>query len=196
MDADARREFELLIPQIPYVGGDGNALTQEMIQSAMALALYRAMNNQGRTTEETGELLYKTVEAMVDSYPRFLTRTIGFYEMSRFGQRKTRKAAAESQKRLYPSNWVFNFVKGDGEDFDWGIDYVECGIVKFFHVQGADDLTPYLCLADFPMSEAFGMGLTRTTTIAEGDEKCNFRFKRGRATQQGWLPAFLNDSKA
>ena len=95
IDADARREFDLLIPQIPYVGGDGNALTQEMIQSAMALALYRAMNNQGRTTEETGELLYQTVEAMVDSYPRFLTRTIGFYEMSRFGQRKTRKAAAD-----------------------------------------------------------------------------------------------------
>ena len=195
MDEDARREFELLIPQIPYIGGDDNALTQEIIQSAMALALYRAMNNQGKTTEETGELLYKTVEAMVDSYPRLLTRTIGFYEMSGFRQRKTRNAAAESQKRLYPANWAFAFVEGDGEDFDWGIDYVECGIVKFFHAQGADELTPYLCLADFPMSEAFGMGLIRTTTIAEGYDKCNFRFKRGRATQQGWPPAFLDQSK-
>ena len=27
IDADARREFESLIPEIPYVGGDGNHLT-------------------------------------------------------------------------------------------------------------------------------------------------------------------------
>jgi hypothetical protein len=194
IDADARREFDLLIPQIPYVGGDENALTREMIQSAMALALFRAMKNQGKTTEETGKLLYNTVESMADSYPRLLARTVGFYEMSRFGQRKSRNAAAESQKRLYPANWVFTFVEGDGEDFDWGIDYVECGIVKFYHAQGADELTPYLCLADFPMSEALGMGLNQTTTIAEGHEKCNFRFKRGRATQQGWPPVFLNHS--
>ena len=51
------------------------------------------------------------------------------------------------------------FVEGDGDDFDWGMDYTECGIVKFLRAQGAGDLAPYFCLADFPMSDAFGLGL-------------------------------------
>jgi hypothetical protein len=51
-----------------------------------------------------------------------------------------------------------------------------------------------MCLADFPMSEAFGSGLVRTTTIAEGFNRCDFRFKRGGETQQGWPPSFINNT--
>jgi len=189
IDTNSRREFETLIPEIPYVGGDANDLTDEMVQSAMALALYRAMTAQDKTAKETGELLYRTVEAMADAYPIFLTRAVGFYQMSVFGRRNVQKAALESQKRVYPSNWVYTYVEGDGESFDWGIDFHDCGIVKFYREQGAPELAPYLCLADFPMSRALGTGLIRTTTIAGGADKCDFRFKRGRKVQQGWPPA-------
>jgi hypothetical protein len=194
VDADARGEFEALIPELPYVGGDRNELTENLVQSAMALALYRAMKQHDRTVEETGAVLYRTVEAMVNSYPRVLTRTIGFYQMSGFGQRKRRRAALESQKRLYPSDWVFSFVEGDGEDFDWGVDYSECGIVKLMQAQGAAEFTPYLCLTDFPVSEAFGYGLVRTMTLAEGGEKCDFRFKWGRETQKVSQPGILAET--
>ena len=154
IDADARQEFESLIPEIPYIGGDGNELTDELIQASMGLALYRAMKKRGKTVEEIGEVLYRTVEAMATSYPKLLTRAIGFYQMSGFGQRPMRRAALESQSRLYPADWVFSFVEGDGEAFDWGIDFTECGIVKFFRAQGAEELAPYMCLADYPVSEA------------------------------------------
>jgi len=56
-------------------------------------------------------------------------------------------------------------------------------VVKFFHCQGADELVPYMCRLDYAMSKAMGMGLVRTTTLAEGGEKCDFRFKRGRETK-------------
>jgi hypothetical protein len=117
---------------------------------------------------------------MAASYPKLLAGAMGFYQMSGFGQRPMRRAALESQERVYPADWVFRFVEGDGEAFDWGIDYTECGIVKFFRAQGAGELAPYMCLADYPVSEALGTGLIRNTTIAEGAERCDFRFKRGR----------------
>jgi hypothetical protein len=41
-----------------------------------------------------------------------------------------------------------------------------------------------MCLTDFAVSKALGMGLIRTTTIAEGGVKCDFRYKRGRETMQ------------
>ena len=96
-----------------------------------------------------------------------------------------RKAASKSQERAHPADWVFSFVEGDGEEFDWGIDFTECRIVKFFRAQGAGELAPYLCLGDFPISDAFGTGLIRNTTIAEGGDRCDFRFKRGREIRRG-----------
>lgn len=190
--AETDRELDRLIPEIPYIGGDENRLTENLNQTALVLALHRAMTSHGKSVEETGSVLYRTVESMFGSYPRFFTRAIGFLRLTPFEPGKVREAALESQKRRYPGDWVLHFVEGDGDEFDWGMDYTECGIVKFLHAQGADDLAPYLCLADFPMSDAFGLGLERTTTLAEGAERCDFRFKRGRETPRGWPPKFLD----
>ena len=61
-------------------------------------------------------------------------------------------------------------------------------ICKFFHAQDADELIPYMCRHDYAMSRAFGWGLERTMTIAEGFDRCDFRFKKGREEEKGWPP--------
>jgi len=96
-----------------------------------------------------------------------------------------KKCAAESQKRLYPGDWVWSSFEGDGKEFDSGADFTECAICKFFRAQDASDLAPYLCRTDFAVSRAFGMGLVRTMTLAEGEDRCDFNYKRGRETEQG-----------
>ena len=48
------RELERLIPEIPYIGGDENRLTENLNQTALALALHRAMATHGKSVEETG----------------------------------------------------------------------------------------------------------------------------------------------
>jgi hypothetical protein len=50
---------------------------------------------------------------------------------------------------------------------------------KFLSAQDALELAPYVCAVDKVASEMLGWGLTRTMTIAEGFEKCDFRFKKG-----------------
>jgi len=86
----------------------------------------------------------------------------------------------ESQQRRYPQDFVFSYIQGDGKEFDFGIDYTECAIVNFFRAQGADEFTRYVCLYDFLNSQLTGTGLIRTKTLAEGADKCDFRFKIGR----------------
>ena len=54
-----------------------------------------------------------------------------------------------------------------------------------------------MCLSDYVVSKAFNRGLVRYKTIAEGAEKCDFRFKKGRETivyplNKGWPPLFLD----
>jgi hypothetical protein len=188
-------EFEKLIPELPYIGGEQNPLTDNLVFSASALAFYRVMKRRGRSVAETGELLYRIMEAWIRRYPRFIRRLMGYHTMSKFSRRLSRRRASLSQRCRYAGDWVFEYVEGDGETFEWGRDYVECGIVKFLHTQGADELTPYLCLTDYALFGALGIELKRTTTLAEGDEKCDFRFKRGESPS-GWPPPWLNAREA
>jgi hypothetical protein len=103
-----------------------------------------------------------------------------------FSQRRVnqrRQAAVISQERHYPDDWIFDIVEADGKNFQFGVDYTECGIVKYLTKQNAIELAPYLCWLDFPMCAAMRVKLVRTETIAQGGEKCNFRFARGPAAQ-------------
>ncbi len=76
-------------------------------------------------------------------------------------------------------------IYGDGKDFDWGIDFTECAICSFFQAQDAREFLPYLCRLDYVTADAFGLGMIRTKTLAEGADRCNPRLKRGRTTR--WL---------
>jgi len=188
-------EFEKLIPELPYIGGDQNPLTGNLVFSASALAFYRVMKRHGRTIEEIGELLYRIMEAWIRRYPRFIRRLMGSYYMLKLSRRLSRRRALLSQERRYAGDWVFEYIEGDGETFDWGRDYVECGIVEFLHSQGADELTPYLCLTDYALFGALGIELKRTMTLAEGCQKCDFRFRKGESPS-GWPPPWLGTQEA
>jgi hypothetical protein len=109
-----------------------------------------------------------------------------------FSQRRIdqrRQAAAISQQRRYPDDWVFDIVDNDKGNFEFGVDYIECGIVKYLTRQGASELAPYLCWLDYPLCTAMRVKLVRTETIAQGCERCNFRFSRGQAVEV--MPDFL-----
>lgn len=86
---------------------------------------------------------------------------------------------------------MFERIDGDGESFDFGIDMTECGIVKFLHAQGADELCPYLCDLDYVMFEAMGIGLRRTKTLGWGCDRCDFRLSKHGVTSAPWPPLFV-----
>jgi hypothetical protein len=179
--ADTRREFESLIPQLPYIGGK-QPFTEFIVFTGMLLAIYRINKAHGKTTEQTGELVYEIGRAFLKSFPAFLLRFFGGLNFSRFYLGRLQKRAAESHLRQYPDGYVYDFIEGDGETFDYGVDYLECASCKFLARQGAPELAPYLCPVDILYSDALGWGLVRTQTLAEGAPKCDFRFKKGGQT--------------
>lgn len=87
------------------------------------------------------------------------------------------KWAKESKKRTYENDWVVDILPG-GAVFDLGYDYLECGICKLCRDESCPELARYLCRMDFLLAELMGMELARTTTIAEGGERCDFRYRR------------------
>ena len=193
---DIRQDYEALSPEMPYIGGEENMFTEWLIYGVYYLSVYRVLKAKGKSVEETGKVIFDTFQAMAD-HPKWLLRLFGSLKYNKTYLGRLRDATVETQKRRYPGDWVAVFVQGDGEAFDYGLDIRECGICKFYHAQGADELAPYLCLSDYVLSDAFDRGLVRYKTLAEGAEVCDFRFKKGRKTfvkplREGWPPRFVN----
>jgi 2-dehydropantoate 2-reductase len=187
--AETRRDFDDLIPAIPFIGGRSNPLTWNLESSAMFLALYRVLKRRGLGLDDIGQIAYLGIEAWLRGYPPLLLRLVGWWRFTPWYLRSVRRRAARSQARHFPGDWVYRFVPGDGRAFDWGIDYTACGILKFYRAQGAEGFMRSVCPLDIPMGQAFGLGMRRTGTLAGGAPCCDFRFKRGHPTRPGDVAA-------
>ncbi len=187
---ETRIEFENLISEIPHFSNKliFSFLNYFILEASVTFSFYRVLKKYGMTVEEIAKIVNEAYELTMKRIPGIVRRLVRMSCYSSSAKWFTKKIAEESQKRRYPDNWVMSFVEGDGEEFDYGIDFTECAICKFLHVQDADELSPFMCMYDYTMSRTFGLGLEHTMTIANGDKKCNFRFKKGRAEREGWPP--------
>jgi len=61
----------------------------------------------------------------------------------------------------------------------------------FLRSQVVSELAPYLCLTDDALFGVLGIELTRTQRLANGGERCDFRFKWGGEMSSGWPPPWL-----
>jgi len=179
---EARQEYEELIPRIPFIGNNA-LLLSFFFPTTRYLAVYRALLRQGRTVEDAGRLVYLMGAEEARAIPYLARRVLEYLWFSRLFRQLLKRRATKSQRRRYPGDFVMNYVEGDGREFDYGVDYIECANCKFLQAENALELAPYECATDRPISELAGWGLTRTMTIAEGFPRCDFRFKKGGKTR-------------
>ena len=178
---ESRQNYEDLIPEIPYIG-EKNPLLIFLLPTGRYLAIYQTFKKHGKTLEEVGRLVYEIGEAEFKALPGWVCRVIRILWFSPWFVERVQKRALSSQERQYPGGYVLNYVEGDGQTFDYGVDYIECASCKFLEGQDAIELGPYVCAVDKMASEMLGWGLRRTMTLAEGSERCDFRFKKGGKT--------------
>jgi hypothetical protein len=178
--ADARAGFETLMPDVPYVGDPSWPLPSTLIGSAVALSYYRALQKNGVTGDEAVALAAAQGPASLKVVPPAKLKAEGAEQFTQQWYAMQQKFAPLSQLKQYSGDWVYTFVEGVPGEFDWGWDFTECGILKFYTAQKAAELTPSLCVQDFYVSKAQGTGLRRTMTLARGDKVCDFRYQQGR----------------
>ncbi|MHB8138075.1 MAG: L-2-amino-thiazoline-4-carboxylic acid hydrolase [Smithellaceae bacterium] len=186
--SECRREYEALIPQIPFIGHKSPFLIF-LIPTSRYLAVYRVLQRKGLTIEEACQVIYLMNEAEWKAVPMILGRIISYLWFSPLFIWRIKRRAKESQKREHAGGYVLTFIEGNDQTFDWGLDYTECAGCKFLSQQGVPELTPLMCSFDKTASETLGWGLTRTTTIADGYERCDFRFKKGGKTKINISPS-------
>ncbi|MFW9795377.1 MAG: L-2-amino-thiazoline-4-carboxylic acid hydrolase [Candidatus Thorarchaeota archaeon] len=190
---EARVKYNKIIPILPYVGGEKSRFTDLMIQSGMTVAFYKACKDRNLSDRQIGELIYKIVEEEMRSVSRikkWFARRMLFTSSYR---NAWRQALEDSQTREYPKNWVGEFVEGNGIEFEFGFDFLECGFMKLARDNDCEKIVPYACLCDFARMRGLGVGFRRTQTLAMGHPRCDFRFLKDYKTQRGWPPESLDE---
>lgn len=183
---EAQQKFKSLLPNLPDVGGKMNIDLEYIPIAAWYLAFYIPMRDRGKTAEDTGRMIYDLNAYEMSQMPKDQALARGAYKFTPEYLDKMKQWAQWTQKKEYPANWVAELLIGDGKEYDFGYNYTECALVKFFRANNIPEIAPYVCINDFLRSKTLGTGLQRSKTLAQGDEVCNFRYKKGRKVTQGW----------
>ncbi|MHA2128271.1 MAG: L-2-amino-thiazoline-4-carboxylic acid hydrolase [Promethearchaeota archaeon] len=193
-----RKEYESIIPEIPYIGGRKNVFTNVLIDKVSTLAIIRILEKEGYSFREIGEFNNQYAENIFqirkDSIEKVgqdpLAQSFDKGAIALF-----KKYCINSLKKDYPDDWVMEFVEGDGMNFDYGFNISECGILKAYKKLGAEKYVPFLCLYDLAMAHTMGFGLNRTQTLANGAPKCDHRYLRSGKTSRAWPPDEIEEYK-
>src|SRR5512139_1322905 len=102
---EARQEYEELIPRIPFIGNN-TLLLSFFFPTTRYLAVYRALQRQGRTVEEAGRLVYLMGAEEAREIPYIARRFMEYLWFSRLFRQLLKKRATSSQRRRYPGDFV------------------------------------------------------------------------------------------
>lgn len=176
-------EFEIVLAQMPYVGGAENRMSDFFMRLLGFLAIGRVLRRRGVPTPLIGEIERETYKAQLLAEPEAARLVTGRWFMSTKNQALLREQAAESTTQAhrteFPQDFVYDFVEpAPGDDIEFGIDYKACGFCKFAARHGDQEILPNICGLDFDAYAVRGIRLVRTQTLAGGASHCNFRFSR------------------
>jgi hypothetical protein len=172
-------EFEIVLTQMPYVGGAASRMSDFFMRLMGFMAIGRVLRRHGVALPVIGDIERESYKAQLLTMPEAERLASGRQFMSSENQSLLREQAAKSHAEEYFEDFVYDFVEpGPGDSFEFGIDYRACGFCKFAARHDDQEILPHICGLDFEAYAARGIRLERTQTLAGGASHCNFRFSR------------------
>lgn len=178
-------EFDIVLTQMPYVGGAASRMSDFFMRLLGFLAISRVLRRHSVPVSMIGEIERETYKAQLLTVPEGERLDSGRQFMSLENQSLLReqaaKSATESHQKEFPEDFVYDFVEpGPNDTFEFGINYTACGFCKFASRHEDKEILPNICGLDFVAYAARSIHLERTQTLAGGASHCNFRFSRSR----------------
>jgi hypothetical protein len=172
-------EFEIVLAQMPYVGGAASRMSDFFMRLIGFMAISRVLRRHGVALSVIGDIERETYKAQLLTVPEAKRLAAGRQFMSPENQAFLREQAIKSFRKEFPEDFVYDFVEpGPGDNFEFGINYKGCGFCKFAARHGDKEILPNICGLDFDAYATRGLHLERTQTLAGGASHCDFRFSR------------------
>ena len=153
-------------------------IEQAKIQAQVLVPLVRALQAE-LGEERANALVRKSLGALYRQFGEAWWRSQGDSKLGeKLGSAFGRLAAGDALD--------YEVVRQTADTFE--LDVTGCRYARFYKELGAPELGFLLvCSVDFPFAEGLGgnVQLTRTQTIMQGAERCDFRYKLKRETEEG-----------
>ncbi|MBN8616691.1 MAG: L-2-amino-thiazoline-4-carboxylic acid hydrolase [Deltaproteobacteria bacterium] len=178
---ETRAQLEAMLPSIPDPGAMAPQMRAFTTGGAIYVAYYLSLHARGWDAARVWSVLEVATKLHFERMSSFQKR-LASDGMFSWPMKALSRWLAKKSHVAPVGGWIFSFVEGDGEH-DYGVTYEKCAIRDLAIAHGAADFAPYICLSDIQGSHAFGWGLTRSGTLAQGASACDFRFKRNGETR-------------
>jgi hypothetical protein len=172
IESAARKDYEAIVARTPLLGGSKNWMINNMYLGTFFIALYRQINDKV-SMEQYRQVITISMERS-DLAKKMVTRGDVFSEAQQQRYAELSKWA-EQNKEAYPWNWQFTISPEPNHDCVY-LTFTNCALCRLCEAEGLPELTPLLCESDFVMADMMGCTLTRTKTLAEGADCCDFCF--------------------
>lgn len=175
-------EFELVLTQMPYVGGAASRMSDFFMRLMGFMAISRVLRRHGVPLPVIGDIERETYKAQLLTVPeaeRLAADANSCRRRTALLREQVAESVTKSHRDAFSEDFVYDFVEpGPGDHFEFGIDYKACGFCKFAARHGDKAILPNICGLDFDAYATRGIRLERTQTLAGGASHCDFRFSR------------------
>ncbi len=171
--ATMKSNYQTLAEEIPSFKSPFNRMLFKL--GVDLLAYYRALLTV-MSQPEAVTLLQPFVDNWMDrQFDRWVARAV--YANRSLHLLYRRYWFASTNRADEPDGQRFKIYPPSGDLF-YGVDVVRCGIVKFLGRMGSPEIAPFVCRGDLHIQKYLPKGIVfkRAGVIAEGADRCDFRY--------------------
>jgi len=181
--AEVEERFAVISEDTKFAATSSNPIDRRLDFTAYFLALIKVLENKGLSYEEIRAICleitidFVSPKNMMQKWLKRLPPKLVGWKITRgliniFNKKVSIKGNPDGFRAVILTD------KNETYGLGYGVDILECGICKLFQKHDAGKYTSILCQVDKVTSSLSGLELIRNGTIANGADKCDFRFKK------------------
>jgi L-2-amino-thiazoline-4-carboxylic acid hydrolase len=180
---DTENHYHIISADTTFARTSKNPVDRRLDFCSYFLALIKTLDEKGETFENIRKICLQITTEYVQPKSKvqaFLKRLLPKLTNTWFGQILIKAFHKRVSVNSNPDGFIAQIITDKQETFGlgYGVDIIECGICKLFKKHNYTKYASILCEVDEITSGLAGLQLIRTGTIANGAQKCDFRFKR------------------
>lgn len=180
------------IADAPKLDIETGSLATYIKLSILVMAMVNLYKEIGLGEYEIGELIYRTADEYYRLSPikKWIQHRLFFSGLNRRQILKRQEISEQQENGI--NGFRIKYVEGTNPK-EFGVDYLKCGICDYFGRKNMFEYVKYCCLVDYAIMKNMGISFTRTKTLGNGSEKCDFRFAKEGRIEEGWPPTNLKE---
>lgn len=180
---DMKGHYRRFASDIDFAITSPNPIDRRLSYAACCLALIRTMQDRGGDFETTRTIVMEATYDFVrpkNVFQAWMKKLPPIFFGTWLAAGLVKLMNNRVSKSGHPDGFLATVLTDKEQTYGlgYGIDILRCGICTLFKKHDAGQYVSILCDVDKVTSGLAGLELIRTTTIAGGAERCDFRFRK------------------